>query len=137
MVKTKFQRKITISILLFVLAISFIAIFASDRFVDKEPAFSISKSVDVKDLDISLKAIQEYNNPKDKFFIQVNSFLKGEYNAPVYSIKKYDIESKLFLLLLPFIFIVLSLSVYNADLKTFLMVVLVYSTFSLLPLLLL
>jgi len=137
MVKVRFQRKTTISVLLVVLALSFIWILVSDRIVKQPEPFSVLSSVDIKDFDISLKAVQEYNIPQGNFFTQVNNFFRGKYNSPIYSIQKYNVESKLFLLLLPFIFIVLALSVYNADFKIFLTVVLVYSAFSLLPLLLL
>lgn len=137
MAKPRFQRKITISVLLVVLALSFIGIFVSDKIVEQPSSFSVAPAVDIKDFDISLRAVQEYNKGQGSFFSQVNDFFKGRYDSPIYSIQKYNVESKLFLLLLPFIFIVLALSVYNADIKTFLTVVLVYSAFSLLPLLLL
>lgn len=135
MVKAQFQRKITVNVLLAVLVLSFVGIFAFDKNVEQPQIFSITPDIDIKDLDISIMAIQEYNTPKGKFFTELSELLKGRYDSPVYSIHKYNMESKMFLILLPFIFILLALTVYNADIKTFVMVVLVYSAFSVIPLL--
>ncbi len=138
MVKTQFQRKVTINVLLAVLLLSFVGIFAFDKNVDhQQQIFSVTPSVDIKDFDISILAIQEYNTPKGKLFNELSELLKGRYDSPIYSIHRYNLESKLFLILLPFIFIILALSVYNADVKTFIMVVLIYSAFSMFPLFLL
>jgi len=134
MVKAQFQKKITINVLLIALVLSFVAIFVLDR-PAKELGFSpIGSSLDIKDLDISLKALQEYNTPKGKFFYELSELLKGRYDSPIYSIHRYNMESKMFLLLMPFIFIILALAIYRTKPKTFIVVVIVYSIFSMIPL---
>ena len=137
MVKAEFQRRTTVNLLIALLGLSLIGIFISDALFVQREQLSIYQSVDIKDLDIILKAVHEYNSPKGSFVDNVKDFMHGKYNNPIYAINRYDIESKLFLLILPFIFIVLSLIIYNVSFRTYLMVVTIYLVCSSLPLFLL